>query len=193
MDGMIDADEKYFKAHGEPLFSMHMIDLSEETLEENIAISKKYMERLAPMKCLLEIELGITGGEEDGVDNTGVDNASLYSQPEDIMYAVKELSAVGPLFSIAASFGNVHGVYAPGNVKLSPEILGASQAYVKEKLGGDCGDKPVFFVFHGGSGSEKSKIETALNHGVIKMNIDTDTQVVSYNIPSIHQDFFVFI
>ena len=180
MDGMIAADEEYYKAHGEPLFSSHMIDLSEEPMEENIGICAKYFERLNAIDCMLEIELGITGGEEDGVDNTGVDNASLYSQPEDIWDAHSTLSKIGPGFTIAASFGNVHGVYKPGNVKLSPEILDSAQKFVAEKLGGSESagptTKPVFFVFHGGSGSEKAKIEESLNYGVIKMNIDTDTQ-----------------
>jgi len=178
LDGMLDADEKYFAAHGEPLFSSHMIDLSEEPMEENIDLCAKYYERMAKMNCILEIELGITGGEEDGVDNTEVDNASLYSQPEDIWNAYEKLSKFGNGFTIAAAFGNVHGVYKPGNVKLSPEILGDAQKFVAEKLKLENPEtqKPAFLVFHGGSGSEKSKIETALTHGVVKMNIDTDTQ-----------------
>jgi len=183
MDGMVDADEKYFAVHGEPLFSSHMLDLSEEPLEENIEICKKYLERFAKINMLLEIELGITGGEEDGVDNTDVDNSSLYSQPEDIWKAYSELTPVSKLVTIAASFGNVHGVYKPGNVKLSPEILDASQKYVVEKLGDAAGgdEKPVLFVFHGGSGSAKEKIDEALGYGVIKMNIDTDTQWAYWN------------
>jgi len=180
-DGMLDADEKYFAAHGEPLFSSHMLDLSEEPIAENIETSAEYLKRMAPMNCLLEIELGITGGEEDGVDNTGVDNASLYSQPEDIMLAYETFTPISPYFTIAASFGNVHGVYKPGNVSLSPEILGAAQKYVAEKIGAPEGSKPVFFVFHGGSGSDKAKIDEALGHGVIKMNIDTDTQWAYWN------------
>jgi fructose-bisphosphate aldolase class II len=176
MDGMIEADEKYFAAHGEPLFSSHMLDLSEEPIAENIEICAKYLTRLAAINCGLEIELGITGGEEDGVDNTGVDNAALYSQPEDIMMAYEALNPISPFFTIAASFGNVHGVYKPGNVKLSPEILGKSQIFVSEKLGRPSTDKPVYFVFHGGSGSEPEKIAESLTYGVIKMNIDTDTQ-----------------
>jgi fructose-bisphosphate aldolase class II len=156
LDGMLEADEKYFATHGEPLFSSHMIDLSEESMEDNISTSAKYFERFAKVNLLLEVELGITGGEEDGVDNTGVDNAALYSQPEDIWDCYQRLSAISPLFTIAAAFGNVHGVYKPGNVKLSPEILGTAQQYVKDKLGDGAEDKPVFFVFHGGSGSEKS-------------------------------------
>jgi len=175
MDGMLEADEKYFKAHGVPLFSSHMIDLSEESLEENIDTCAKYLERFAKINCLLEVELGITGGEEDGVDNTDVDNASLYSQPEDIWECYKKLSAISPMFTVAASFGNVHGVYKPGNVKLSPEILINGQKFVQEKLGTD-DTKPVYYVFHGGSGSEKDKITASLDYGVIKMNIDTDTQ-----------------
>jgi fructose-bisphosphate aldolase class II len=174
-DGMLAADEEYFKAHGEPLFSSHMLDLSEEPVEENIEICLKYLKRMAPMKCLLEMEIGITGGEEDGVDNSEVDNASLYTQPEDIWEIYRRFSEVSPLFSIAAAFGNVHGVYAPGNVKLHPELLGKHQAYVKEQLKGTS-DKPVYFVFHGGSGSSPSEIKTALDFGVVKMNVDTDTQ-----------------
>jgi len=176
MDGMIEADEKYFAAHGEPLFSSHMLDLSEEPIKENIEISAEYLTRLAKVNCLLEIELGITGGVEDGVDNTGVDNAALYSQPEDILLAYETLTPISKMYTIAASFGNVHGVYKSGNVKLSPEILGASQKFVAEKIGQPEGSKPVFFVFHGGSGSEKSKIDESLGYGVVKMNIDTDTQ-----------------
>jgi fructose-bisphosphate aldolase class II len=180
LDGMLEADEKYFKEHGVPLFSSHMIDLSEEPMDENIDICAQYFERFAKVNLLLEVELGITGGEEDGVDNTGVDNSALYSQPEDVWKCYQKLSAIGPMFTIAAAFGNVHGVYKPGNVKLSPEILGNSQRFIKEKLGCES-DKPVFFVFHGGSGSEKEKIEEALTYGVIKMNIDTDTQWAYWN------------
>jgi len=174
-DGMLQADEKYFAEHGEPLFSSHMLDLSEEPMQENIDLCAKYLERMAKINCMLEIELGITGGEEDGVDNTDVSNSSLYSQPEDIWLAYKTLNPISEAFTIAAAFGNVHGVYKPGNVKLEPGILGASQEFVKKELATDV-TKPVFFVFHGGSGSEKSKIEEALKYGVIKMNIDTDTQ-----------------
>ncbi|KAI8984395.1 fructose-bisphosphate aldolase, class II [Mycotypha africana] len=174
-DGMLKADEEYFKAHGEPLFSSHMLDLSEEPMEENIEVCLKYLKRMAPMKCLLEMEIGITGGEEDGVDNTGVDNSALYTQPEDIWEIYRRFSEVSDMFSIAAAFGNVHGVYAPGNVKLHPELLGKHQAYVKEQLKTD-EEKPVFFVFHGGSGSTEQEITLALSHGVVKMNIDTDTQ-----------------
>jgi fructose-bisphosphate aldolase class II len=176
MDGLLDANEKYFKEHGEPLFSSHMLDLSEEPLEENIAICKKYMERMAKMNILLEFELGVTGGEEDGVDNSDVDSSRLYTQPEEVWYAYQELSKVpNAAFSCAASFGNVHGVYAPGNVDLQPIILHNSQKYIKEKLGSD-DDKPMFFVFHGGSGSSVEDIRYAIEAGVIKMNIDTDTQ-----------------
>ncbi|CDH56117.1 fructose-bisphosphate aldolase [Lichtheimia corymbifera JMRC:FSU:9682] len=174
-DGMLAADEEYFKANGEPLFSSHMLDLSEEPKEENIEICLKYLKRMAPMGCLLEMEIGITGGEEDGVNNESVDNASLYTQPEDIWDIYKAFSEVTDLFSIAAAFGNVHGVYAPGNVKLHPELLAKHQAYVKEQLKTD-NDKPVFFVFHGGSGSTEQEIATAVNNGVVKMNVDTDTQ-----------------
>ncbi|KAI8875933.1 fructose-bisphosphate aldolase [Backusella circina FSU 941] len=174
-DGMLDADEQYFKAHGEPLFSSHMLDLSEETKEENIETCLKYLKRMAAINCFLEMEIGITGGEEDGVDNSGVDNASLYTQPEDIWDIFRSFSEVTNLFSIAAGFGNVHGVYAPGNVKLHPELLGKHQAYVKEQLKTE-DDKPVFFVFHGGSGSTKAEIAEAVSNGVVKMNVDTDTQ-----------------
>jgi len=180
-DGMIEADEKYYQANKEPLFSSHMIDLSEEPLHENIEITAKYMARLAKIDCLLEMELGITGGEEDGVNNEHVDNASMYSQPDEIWQVYQALSAVkNAMFTIAAAFGNVHGVYKAGNVVLRPEILGNAQKYIKEKLG--CKeDKPVNFVFHGGSGSEKDKIEMALNNGVIKMNIDTDVQWAAWD------------
>jgi fructose-bisphosphate aldolase class II len=175
-DGMLAADEEYFKVHGEPLFSSHMLDLSEEPLEENVATCKKYMERFAKIGCLLEMELGITGGEEDGVDNTDVDKDKLYTQPEEVWYTYQELASIpNAMFSVAASFGNVHGVYAPGNVELRPQILHDSQAYIKEKLGSD-NDKPVFFVFHGGSGSGQEDISYAIKAGVVKMNIDTDTQ-----------------
>jgi len=175
LDGMMDADEEYFKKHGEPLFSSHMVDLSEESKEENIALTKKYVERAAPMKQWIEMEIGITGGEEDGVDNTGVDNAALYTQPEDIYEVYEALRPVSPYFSIAAGFGNVHGVYKPGNVKLHPELLAKHQAYTKEKI--NCaGAKPLFLVFHGGSGSTKEEFKTAINSGVVKVNLDTDLQ-----------------
>ena len=174
IDGLLDASEKYFKEHGKPLFSSHMLDLSEEPLHENIEICEKYLTRMAKMGMTLEIELGCTGGEEDGVDNTNIDNSKLYTQPEDVDYAYEKLSAISPNFTIAASFGNVHGVYAPGNVKLSPEILDNSQKYIEKKRG--LGAKPVNFVFHGGSGSDPKDIKDAIGYGVIKMNIDTDTQ-----------------
>jgi fructose-bisphosphate aldolase class II len=174
IDGLLDAGEKYFSRHGKPLFSSHMLDLSEETLEENIEISKRYLERMNKMGMTLEIELGVTGGEEDGVDNTGIDSSRLYTQPEHVAQAYEALSAISPNFTIAASFGNVHGVYKPGNVKLEPVILHNSQVFIQEKFG--TGHNPVNFVFHGGSGSEPEKIAEALNYGVVKMNIDTDTQ-----------------
>ena len=174
IDGLLDAGEKHFERYGKPLFSSHMLDLSEESLEENIEICKKYLTRMSKMGMTLEIELGVTGGEEDGVDNTGIDNSMLYTQPEDVAYAYEELSKVSPNFTIAASFGNVHGVYKPGNVKLTPKILLNSQKYIQEKYGK--GDKDVNFVFHGGSGSTREEIREAISYGVIKMNIDTDTQ-----------------
>jgi fructose-bisphosphate aldolase class II len=175
LDGMIDADEAYFKEHGEPLFSSHMIDLSEEPVDWNIETTAKYLKRSAPMKLFLEMEIGITGGEEDGVNNENVDNAALYTQPEDIYEIYKTLSAISPYFSIAAGFGNVHGVYKPGNVQLHPELLSKHQKYVKEKIG--CSDdKPVFLVFHGGSGSTKAEFKEAISYGVVKVNLDTDLQ-----------------
>jgi len=175
LDGMLDEDEKYFEKHSEPLFSSHMIDLSEEEKFENIETTKKYLQRAAPMKQWLEMEIGITGGEEDGVDNTGVDNNSLYTQPEDIYDVYSALASVSPYFSIAAGFGNVHGVYKPGNVKLHPELLGKHQAYTKEKTGAS-EEKPLFLVFHGGSGSSKQEYATAISYGVVKVNLDTDLQ-----------------
>jgi fructose-bisphosphate aldolase class II len=175
IDGLLDASEKNFAETGKPLFSSHMLDLSEEPIVENIEISKKYLERMSKMGMTLEIELGITGGEEDGVDNSDVDASKLYTQPEEVCYAYEELSKVTPNFTIAASFGNVHGVYKPGNVKLTPKILDNSQKYIVKKLG--LSDKlPVDFVFHGGSGSSHAEIREAIEYGVIKMNIDTDTQ-----------------
>ena len=179
IDGLLDASEKHFAETGKPLFSSHMLDLSEEPLEENMDICKTYLTRMAKMGMTLEIELGITGGEEDGVDNTDVDNSLLYTQPEEVCYAYEELSKISPNFTIAASFGNVHGVYKPGNVVLKPAILDASQKYISEKLG--LGDKPVNFVFHGGSGSTLEEIREAIGYGVIKMNIDTDTQWAFWN------------
>ncbi len=174
IDGLLDASEEHYKTFGKPLYSSHMLDLSEEPLEENIAISKEYLERMSKMGMTLEIELGITGGEEDGVDNTGVDSSKLYTQPEEVGYAFEELSKVSDQFIIAAAFGNVHGVYKPGNVKLTPEILKNSQAYVSETFG--VGENHIDFVFHGGSGSSLEEIREAISYGVIKMNIDTDLQ-----------------
>ncbi|KAI1767045.1 hypothetical protein GGR53DRAFT_161749 [Hypoxylon sp. FL1150] len=175
LDGMIDADEAFFKEHGTPLFSSHMIDLSEEDLEYNIETTKKYLKRSQPLNLWLEMEVGLTGGEEDGVNNEDVDNNSLYTQPEDILAIYEALSPISPFFSIAAGFGNVHGVYQPGNVKLHPELLGKHQAYVAKKLG-DGQEKPVFFVFHGGSGSSKEEFQQAISYGVVKVNLDTDLQ-----------------
>ncbi|MBN1184682.1 MAG: class II fructose-bisphosphate aldolase [Bacteroidales bacterium] len=174
IDGLLDAGEKHFKEYGKPLFSSHMLDLSEEPLKENIEICKKYLTRMSKIGMTLEIELGCTGGEEDGVDNTGLDNSLLYTQPEDVAYAYEELNKISPNFTIAASFGNVHGVYKPGNVKLTPVILKNSQDYIQKKY--NTAEKPVNFVFHGGSGSTKAEIREAISYGVIKMNIDTDTQ-----------------
>lgn len=175
IDELVKFSREYKKAHGVPLFSSHMLDLSEESLEENLSTCKKYLKELSELGISLEIELGVTGGEEDGVDNTGVDNALLYTQPEDVAQAYERLSKISDRFSIAASFGNVHGVYKPGNVVLRPEILKNSQAYVADKFQ-TLTDKPVNFVFHGGSGSELKDIKDAVSYGVVKMNIDTDTQ-----------------
>jgi len=174
IDALLDASEAHFAAHGVPLFSSHMIDLSEEPIEENIATCKSYLERMSKMGMTLEIELGVTGGEEDGVDNTDIDNSLLYTQPEEVAYAYEELMKISPKFTIAASFGNVHGVYKPGNVSLTPKILDNSQKYIEEKYNTD--KKPVDFVFHGGSGSELTDIREAIGYGAVKMNIDTDTQ-----------------
>jgi len=174
IDGLLEASEKHFEAFGKPLFSSHMIDLSEEPIEENIATCKSYLERMSKMGITLEIELGVTGGEEDGVDNTDIDNALLYTQPEEVAYAYEELKKVSDMFTIAASFGNVHGVYKPGNVVLTPSILDNSQKYIQEKF--NTAEKPVDFVFHGGSGSSLEEIREGIEYGVIKMNIDTDTQ-----------------
>ena len=174
IDALLDAGEKMFAEQGKPLFSSHMLDLSEESLEENVEISCKYLERMSKIGMTLEIELGCTGGEEDGVDNTDMDESKLYTQPEDVAFAYEKMSAISPNFTIAASFGNVHGVYKPGNVKLTPTILRDSQAYVAEKFG--TAEKPLNFVFHGGSGSSPAEIEESIGYGVIKMNIDTDTQ-----------------
>lgn len=174
IDGLLDAGEKFYKETGKPLYSSHMLDLSEETVEHNIEISKKYLERMSKMGMTLEIELGITGGEEDGVDNTDVDSSRLYTQPEEVAYAYEELMKVSDQFTIAAAFGNVHGVYKPGNVKLTPIILKNSQEYVQKKF--NTADNPIDFVFHGGSGSSVEEIREAISYGVVKMNIDTDLQ-----------------
>ena len=174
IDGLLDASEKHFELHGKPLYSSHMIDLSEESIEENMEICKKYLERMSKMGMTLEIELGITGGEEDGVDNTDVDSSKLYTQPEEVAYAYEELSKVSDQFTIAAAFGNVHGVYKPGNVKLTPKILKNSQEYITEKYKVE--ENHIDFVFHGGSGSTVEEIREAIGYGVIKMNIDTDLQ-----------------
>ncbi len=174
IDGLLDASEKHFAQTGKPLYSSHMIDLSEEPIEENIEICKKYLQRMSKMGMTLEIELGITGGEEDGVDNTDVDSSKLYTQPEEVAYAYEELLKVSDKFTVAAAFGNVHGVYKPGNVKLQPIILKNSQEYIQKKY--NTGNNPVDFVFHGGSGSTLEEIREAIGYGVIKMNIDTDLQ-----------------
>lgn len=174
IDGLLEAGEKFYKENGQPLFSTHMLDLSEESLEENIEISCTYFERMNAIEMGIEIELGITGGEEDGVDNTDVDSSRLYTQPEEVAQAWDALRKVGKIFTVAASFGNVHGVYKPGNVELRPEILKNSQDFIQEKFGTE--EKPVWFVFHGGSGSEPEKIKQATSYGSIKMNIDTDVQ-----------------
>ena len=174
IDGLLDAGEQFYKETGKPLYSSHMIDLSEEPLIENLEICKKYLERMTKIGMTLEIELGITGGEEDGVDNTDVDNAKLYTQPEEVAFAYEELMKVSPRFTIAAAFGNVHGVYKPGNVQLTPVILKNSQTFIQEKFG--TGPNPIDFVFHGGSGSTVEEIREAIGYGVVKMNIDTDLQ-----------------
>jgi fructose-bisphosphate aldolase class II len=174
IDLLLEASEEHFERYGKPLFSSHMIDLSEEPLEENLATCVEYLERMDKIGMTLEIELGITGGEEDGVDNSHVDNAALYTQPEEVCEAYERLSAVSSRFTIAASFGNVHGVYKPGNVKLEPKILDNSQKYIEKKH--NTAPKPVNFVFHGGSGSSPEEISEAIGYGVVKMNIDTDTQ-----------------
>jgi len=174
IDGLLDAGEEFFEMNKKPLFSSHMLDLSEESLEDNIEISKKYLTRMSKLGMTLEIELGITGGEEDGIDNSDIDSSKLYTQPEDVAYAYEELLKISPNFTVAASFGNVHGVYKPGNVKLTPKILDNSQKYIENKF--KTADKPVNFVFHGGSGSAPEEIAEAISYGVIKMNIDTDTQ-----------------
>jgi fructose-bisphosphate aldolase class II len=174
VDGVIEAGERYFEKNKEPLFSSHMLDLSEQPLEENLEISRKYLARISKMKMTLEIELGVTGGEEDGVDNSGVEHDKLYTSPEDVLRAYDVLGPVGS-FTVAASFGNTHGVYAPGNVKLKPTILRDSQQFVKKERK-TASDEPLTFVFHGGSGSTPEEIAEAVSYGVVKMNIDTDTQ-----------------
>jgi fructose-bisphosphate aldolase class II len=174
ISGLIDAGEQFFKEKGQPLFSSHMLDLSEETVEENIHTSVEFFKRMKPLGMAIEIELGVTGGEEDGVDNTDVDNEKLYTQPKHVDFAYEELGKVGTMFSVAAAFGNVHGVYKPGNVELRPIILKNSQDYIQAKHG--TANKPVFFVFHGGSGSPQHQIREAIGYGAIKMNIDTDLQ-----------------
>ncbi|WP_234734449.1 class II fructose-bisphosphate aldolase [Tellurirhabdus bombi] len=174
IDGLLEAGERHFDQYGKPLYSSHMLDLSEEPLEENIEICAKYFERMAKIGMTLEIELGVTGGEEDGVDNTDVDDSKLYTQPSEVAFAYEELSKISSNFTIAAAFGNVHGVYKPGNVKLSPIILKNSQDFIQEKY--NTGSLPVNFVFHGGSGSSREEIREAIQYGAIKMNIDTDIQ-----------------
>lgn len=174
MDGMLDHGEKWMERTGRPLFSSHMLDFSEEPLHENIELSVQYFKRMAQMGMTLEIELGVTGGEEDGVDKTGVDSSKLYTQPEEVAYAYEHMKSVSHRFTVAAAFGNVHGVYKPGNVKLEPKILRNSQEYVQKKFG--TGEKPIHFVFHGGSGSSREEIREAISYGAIKMNIDTDMQ-----------------
>jgi fructose-bisphosphate aldolase class II len=174
IDGLLDAGEQFYKENGVPLFSSHMLDLSEEPIEENIEICKTYLQRMTKMGMTLEIELGITGGEEDGVDNSDVDSSKLYTQPVEVAYAYEELKKVSDCFTIAASFGNVHGVYKPGNVKLTPKILDNSQKFIQNKH--KTGLNPVDFVFHGGSGSTLEEIREAISYGVVKMNIDTDLQ-----------------
>jgi fructose-bisphosphate aldolase class II len=174
IDGLLEAGEEHFRQTGKPLYSSHMIDLSEESIEENIELCKHYLARMSKIGMTLEIELGITGGEEDGVDNTDVDNSKLYTQPEEVAYAYEELMKVSPRFTIAAAFGNVHGVYKPGNVKLTPIILKNSQDFVQQKF--NTSVNPVDFVFHGGSGSTVEEIREGISYGVVKMNIDTDLQ-----------------
>ncbi len=174
IDGLLDAGEEFYAKNGKPLYSSHMIDLSEEPIEENIEICKKYLQRMSKIGMTLEIELGITGGEEDGVDNTDIDSSKLYTQPEEVAYAYEELIKISNRFTVAAAFGNVHGVYKPGNVVLTPKILDNSQKYIQEKYG--TSERPINFVFHGGSGSSADEIKEAIGYGAIKMNIDTDLQ-----------------
>ena len=174
ISGLLDAGEKYFKEKKQPLYSSHMLDLSEEPIEENIETCVEYYKRMKPLGMAIEIELGVTGGEEDGVDNSGIENEKLYTQPQHVAYSYSELSKVGKLFTVAAAFGNVHGVYSPGNVELRPEILKNSQDFIQKEL--KTGPMPVYFVFHGGSGSPQHQIREAISYGAIKMNIDTDLQ-----------------
>ena len=174
IDGLLDAGEEFYQMHGKPLYSSHMIDLSDEPIEKNIETCKKYLERMEKIDMTLEIELGVTGGEEDGVDNTDIDSSKLYTQPEEVAYAYEELIKISNNFTVAAAFGNVHGVYRPGNVKLTPIILHNSQQYIQNKY--QTNDKPINFVFHGGSGSSPEDIKEAISYGAIKMNIDTDLQ-----------------
>ena len=174
IDGLLDAGEEFYEIHGKPLYSSHMIDLSDEPIEKNIETCKKYLERMDKIDMTLEIELGVTGGEEDGVDNTDIDSSKLYTQPEEVAYAYEELIKISNNFTVAAAFGNVHGVYRPGNVKLTPIILHNSQQYIQDKY--QTNDKPINFVFHGGSGSSPEDIKEAISYGAIKMNIDTDLQ-----------------
>jgi len=186
IDGLLDESENFHKVHGKSLYSSHMIDLSEEPIKENIDICKRYLERMSKMDMTLEIELGITGGEEDGIDNSDVDSSKLYTQPEEVAYAYEELIKVSDKFTIAAAFGNVHGVYKPGNVDLKPIILKNSQSYIQEKFG--TAENPVNFVFHGGSGSSINDIREAIGYGVIKMNLDTDFQ---YAFTSAVRDYII--
>lgn len=174
IDGLLEAGEKFYELNKKPLFSSHMLDLSEEVIEENISTCSTYLQKFKALQMFIEIELGVTGGEEDGVDNTGIDNSKLYTQPEEVAYSYEQLKACGGDFTIAAAFGNVHGVYKSGAVTLQPEILKNSQEYIQKKF--NLGPKPVNFVFHGGSGSDVEQIREAISYGAIKMNIDTDMQ-----------------
>ena len=174
IDGLLDAGEEFYNKHGKPLYSSHMIDLSEEPIKDNIETCKEYLKRMSAIDMTLEIELGVTGGEEDGVDNTNIDSSKLYTQPEEVSYAYEELIKISDKFTVAAAFGNVHGVYKPGNVILTPKILDNSQKYIEQKFGTE--KQPINFVFHGGSGSSQEEIREAISYGAIKMNIDTDLQ-----------------
>ena len=185
IDGLISESEKHYEKSGKPLFSSHMIDLSEEDIKENISTCKKYLERMSKIGMTLEIELGVTGGEEDGVDNTDIDSSKLYTQPEEVAYAYEQLSEISDKYTIAAAFGNVHGVYKPGNVKLTPKILKNSQDYISKKF--NVAENTVNFVFHGGSGSTVEEIREAISYGAVKMNIDTDMQ---YAFMSGVRDYF---